>query len=66
MNLVNGAAVGALIPIGLSRLGIDPALAGGVVVTAATDCDRVPLLSWVSHSVAVVEAPKAVDQGDQR
>lgn len=37
VNLVNGAAVGTLIPIGLSRLGIDPALAGGVVVTAATD-----------------------------
>ena len=37
LNLVNGAAVGALIPLMLNRLGIDPALAGGVLLTALTD-----------------------------
>ncbi|MGH8532728.1 MAG: magnesium transporter [Gammaproteobacteria bacterium] len=37
INLINGAAAGSLIPLALSRLGIDPAVAGGVVLTAATD-----------------------------
>lgn len=37
INLVNGAASGTLIPLGLSRLGVDPALAGGVLLTALTD-----------------------------
>jgi magnesium transporter len=37
INLINGAAAGTLVPMALSRLGIDPALAGGVVLTAATD-----------------------------
>lgn len=37
INLVSGAAAGTLVPMALSRLGIDPALAGGVVLTAATD-----------------------------
>lgn len=37
INLVNGAAVGTLVPMALLRVGIDPALAGGVVLTAATD-----------------------------
>ncbi len=35
--IVTGAAAGALIPLVLKRLGIDPALAGGVVLTTATD-----------------------------
>jgi magnesium transporter len=37
INLVNGALVGTLVPMALLRVGIDPALAGGVVLTAATD-----------------------------
>jgi magnesium transporter len=37
INLVNGAAAGTLVPMALLRMGIDPALAGGVVLTAATD-----------------------------
>jgi magnesium transporter len=32
-----GAMAGTLVPLTLQRLGIDPALAGGVVLTAATD-----------------------------
>ncbi len=37
INLINGAVAGTLVPLGLQRIGIDPALAGGVLLTAATD-----------------------------
>ncbi|MGD8588508.1 MAG: magnesium transporter [Chromatiales bacterium] len=37
LNLLTGAMAGTLVPLALHRLGIDPALAGGVVLTAATD-----------------------------
>ena len=36
-NLVAGALAGALIPVILRRMSIDPALAGGVVLTTVTD-----------------------------
>ena len=35
--ILTGAAAGTLIPLVLKGLGIDPALAGGVVLTTATD-----------------------------
>jgi magnesium transporter len=37
LNLLTGALAGTLVPLALQRIGIDPALAGGVVLTAATD-----------------------------
>jgi len=37
INLLVAAVAGALIPLGLQRLGADPALAGGVVLTTVTD-----------------------------
>lgn len=37
LNLLTGAMAGTLIPLLLQRLGIDPALAGGVLLIAATD-----------------------------
>ena len=37
INLVAGALAGALIPVILKRMSIDPALAGGVVLTTVTD-----------------------------
>lgn len=37
LNLLAGALAGALIPVILKRLSIDPALAGGVVLTTVTD-----------------------------
>lgn len=37
LNLLTGAMAGTLIPLLLQRLGIDPALAGGVILIAATD-----------------------------
>ncbi len=37
LNLVAGALAGALVPVILRRLSIDPALAGGVVLTTVTD-----------------------------
>ena len=37
MNLMAGALAGALIPVILKRMSIDPALAGGVVLTTVTD-----------------------------
>jgi magnesium transporter len=37
LNLLTGVMAGTLVPLLLQRLGIDPALAGGVVLTAATD-----------------------------
>ncbi|MDX2428156.1 MAG: magnesium transporter [Xanthomonadales bacterium] len=36
-NLVAGALAGALIPVILKRMSVDPALAGGVVLTTVTD-----------------------------
>lgn len=36
-NLVCAAIAGALLPLGLRRLGIDPALAGSVILTTITD-----------------------------
>lgn len=37
INLVNAALAGVLVPLTLKRLNIDPALAGGVVLTTFTD-----------------------------
>lgn len=36
-NLTLGSLVGVLVPLGLERIGVDPALASSVLVTAATD-----------------------------
>ena len=37
INLVIAALAGALIPLTLKRLGVDPAIAGGVLLTTVTD-----------------------------
>ncbi|MCP4471810.1 MAG: magnesium transporter [Gammaproteobacteria bacterium] len=37
VNLVAGAFAGAIIPVTLRQLGVDPAIAGGVVLTTVTD-----------------------------
>ncbi len=37
LNLVMSALVGTLLPLGLKKLNIDPALAGGVLLTTVTD-----------------------------
>jgi magnesium transporter len=37
LNLLAGALAGALVPVLLKRMSIDPALAGGVVLTTVTD-----------------------------
>ena len=37
LNLVNGAFFGSWLPVVLPKLGIDPTVAGGVVLVAATD-----------------------------
>lgn len=37
VNLLVAAVVGALLPIGLEKVGIDPALAGSVILTTVTD-----------------------------
>ena len=37
VNLLAGALAGAVIPVVLKQLGIDPAIAGGVVLTTVTD-----------------------------
>ena len=36
-NLATAACAGAMLPILMRRLGIDPALAGGVALTTVTD-----------------------------
>lgn len=38
INLVCAALAGAAIPLALDKMGIDPALAGGVLLTTVTDC----------------------------
>lgn len=51
INLLAGALAGALIPIILKRMSIDPALAGGVVLTTVTDVigivSFIGLATWV-------------------
>ena len=37
INLINAALAGVLVPLTLRRMNIDPALAGGVVLTTFTD-----------------------------
>ena len=37
VNLLAGALAGAVIPVILRQIGIDPAIAGGVVLTTVTD-----------------------------
>jgi magnesium transporter len=37
LNLLNAALAGVLVPLTLRRMNIDPALAGGVVLTTFTD-----------------------------
>ena len=37
VNLIVAAVAGAVIPLGLKRYGIDPAIAGGVILTTVTD-----------------------------
>ncbi|HIE24720.1 MAG TPA: magnesium transporter, partial [Anaerolineales bacterium] len=37
VNLSFGSMVGVLVPLGLEKIGVDPALASSVLVTAATD-----------------------------
>jgi magnesium transporter len=37
INLVTAGLTGALLPMALKRLNIDPALAGGVILTTVTD-----------------------------
>ena len=37
INLVAGALAGVLIPVLLRRMSIDPAIAGGVILTTVTD-----------------------------
>jgi magnesium transporter len=50
--MVNGTVAGTLVPLGLSRLGIDPALAGGVLLTALTDV--VGFASFLALAMAFV------------
>lgn len=37
INLIAAAIAGALLPLALDKMGIDPALAGGVLLTTVTD-----------------------------
>jgi magnesium transporter len=37
INLIMGALAGAVIPLVLKRLGVDPAIAGGILLTTVTD-----------------------------
>ena len=51
INLVTAGVVGAVLPLVLDRLGIDPALAGGVVLTTVTDV--VGFLSFLGLAAVV-------------
>jgi magnesium transporter len=37
LNLIAGALAGVIVPVSLRRMGVDPALAGGMVLTTVTD-----------------------------
>lgn len=51
INLVTAGVFGAVLPLVLNRLGIDPALAGGVVLTTVTDV--VGFLSFLGLAAVV-------------
>ncbi len=53
-NLVAGALAGALIPVVLKRMSIDPALAGGVVLTTVTDVIGILAFVGVASYVLLV------------
>ncbi len=55
LNLVAGALAGALVPVVLRRLSIDPALAGGVVLTTVTDI--VGIFAFVGLATFVLLEP---------
>lgn len=52
INLLAGAVAGAIIPIILRRMGIDPALAGSVVLTTFTDV--IGVLAFLGLATAVL------------
>jgi magnesium transporter len=52
LNLFAGALAGALIPVYLKRMSIDPALAGGVVLTTVTDV--VGILAFIGLATYVL------------
>jgi len=52
LNLVAGALAGALVPVVLKRMSIDPALAGGVVLTTVTDV--IGILAFVGLATFVL------------
>lgn len=52
VNLVVAALAGATIPLALKRLGIDPALAGGVLLTTVTDV--IGFLAFLGLAAAVL------------
>jgi magnesium transporter len=54
-NLLAGALAGALVPVVLRRLSIDPALAGGVVLTTVTDI--VGIFAFVGLATFVLLEP---------
>ena len=52
LNLLIGALAGALVPVILKRMSIDPALAGGVVLTTVTDV--VGILAFIGLATFVL------------
>jgi len=52
INLVAAALAGVLVPITLKRMNIDPALAGGVVLTTFTDV--IGFLSFLSLGTLIL------------
>ena len=54
INLITAAGAGAVLPIMLKRMNIDPALAGGVALTTVTDVvgfmSFLGLATWVYGS----------------
>ncbi len=55
VNLFVGALAGALIPVVLKRMSIDPALAGGVVLTTITDV--IGILAFIGLASYLLLAP---------
>ncbi len=52
ITLASGALAGALIPLLLKRIGVDPAIAGGVLLTTVTDV--VGFLSFLGLAAIVL------------
>ena len=58
INVICAVLTGAYLPLLLERIGIDPALAGSVLLTTVTECGRLLGFSWTSNAIFIMNNKK--------